>query len=365
MNSPSDDPVAAAQILGVNSELTRIDQYEDNADAAESHLQFEESLIDSGEESLQRIRELVLQANNATQSNDTRAAIAVEIEERLDELLALGNATNSNGEYVFAGFQSNTIPFERSGGGYQYAGDDGQRLAQIGASSTIPTGDSGRDVFMRIASGNGDFVYAAHADNTGSAQIGATSAGSDFIADTYQVDFVQALPTDPVIYTVTDSGGTVVSTGTYEDGDTVAFAGASINLTGVPNDGDQLTISPSSSQDIFTTIDAIVGALKTADETSASQAKLGTQLALSIENIDQAMVHFSEVRTDIGSRLNRIDSQRSINEDVTLQLQETLSNIEDLDFTEAISELNLQLTALEAAQPSYVSVQQLSLFNYL
>jgi len=42
-----------------------------------------------------------------------------------------------------------------------------------------------------------------------------------------------------------------------------------------------------------------------------------------------------------------------------------LSDIQDVDYAEAISRLNLQLTALQAAQQTYVKVQGLSLFNYL
>ena len=64
-------------------------------------------------------------------------------------------------------------------------------------------------------------------------------------------------------------------------------------------------------------------------------------------------------------RLNRIDSLRESNDAFTLQLQETLSEVRDLDVTEAISRLNLQLVALQAAQQSYVRIQGLSLFNFL
>ena len=63
--------------------------------------------------------------------------------------------------------------------------------------------------------------------------------------------------------------------------------------------------------------------------------------------------------------MSQVDNQRNINESFTLQLQSTLSGVQDLDYAEAISRLNLQLTALEAAQQTYVKVQGLSLFNYL
>ena len=164
---------------------------------------------------------------------------------------------------------------------------------------------------------------------------------------------------------MSDSSAAIVATGTYEDGDSISFAGATLGFSGIPEDGDEFSVTPSSSQDIFSSIGAIVDVLNTSTNTSESAALLGTELALALENIDRAMTHFSEARTDIGARLNRLDSQREINTSFSIQLAETLSNIEDIDLTETISRLNIQLSSLEAAQQAYVSVQGLSLFNFI
>jgi flagellar hook-associated protein 3 FlgL len=39
--------------------------------------------------------------------------------------------------------------------------------------------------------------------------------------------------------------------------------------------------------------------------------------------------------------------------------------VQDLDYAEAISRLNLQLVALQAAQQTYVTTQRLTLFDYI
>jgi len=77
------------------------------------------------------------------------------------------------------------------------------------------------------------------------------------------------------------------------------------------------------------------------------------------------MDHFFEFRADAGHRLARLETQLDINADAQLSLQTIASKIEDLDLTEALTRLNLQMTALQAAQQSYVKVQGLSLFNFL
>jgi len=99
------------------------------------------------------------------------------------------------------------------------------------------------------------------------------------------------------------------------------------------------------------------------------------QLALSLESnspdvaaigdLQSALNHLDGFRAKVGARQNAIDSQRDFNEDVKLEAQKRLSEVQDLDYAEAISRLNLQLAGLEASQKSFARIQNLSLFNFL
>ena len=84
-----------------------------------------------------------------------------------------------------------------------------------------------------------------------------------------------------------------------------------------------------------------------------------------LANLDQAISGLSSVRAGIGARLNNLETIENINQDFKLQLQTVLSETQDLDFAEAISRFNLQLTSLQAAQQAFVKTSGLSLFNYL
>jgi flagellar hook-associated protein 3 FlgL len=84
-----------------------------------------------------------------------------------------------------------------------------------------------------------------------------------------------------------------------------------------------------------------------------------------LENLDQAIGNVVQARADIGGRLQALETQQNTNADLGLQLTTTLSQTRDLDYSEAITRLNQQLTALQAAQASYVRVMGLSLFDYL
>ena len=363
--SPSDDPVAAVQIMDISEDLELFDQYLRNGDLAEGQLALEESVLVSVGNILQRVRELVVQANNGSQSTNDRNAIAVEIEARLDEMYALANTRDSSGEYIFAGFQSSAEPFARQGNTFSYNGDDGQRFVQLGNSTQVGVRDSGFDVFMSIPSGNGTFDVEPNVANTGTAVLGRNSADNSFIPDTYTVTFNQATPTSPITYQVTDSTPAVVAAGNYVDGDTISFAGASLQFDGTPADSDTFTVTPSVKQDVFTTLQTIVNDLKNSGGTPAAVAAVHNGMGQGLNNIDQALGHMLEVRADVGVRMGQVENQKNLNEDFTLQLENAMSNIEDLDYAEAISRMNTQLTALQAAQQTYVQVQGLSLFNYL
>ena len=73
----------------------------------------------------------------------------------------------------------------------------------------------------------------------------------------------------------------------------------------------------------------------------------------------------SDTRSDVGNRLQQLESQQSVNADEALNLRESLSNIEDIDLTETISAFNAQLLYVQAAQSAFAKVQGLSLFQYL
>jgi flagellar hook-associated protein 3 FlgL len=57
--------------------------------------------------------------------------------------------------------------------------------------------------------------------------------------------------------------------------------------------------------------------------------------------------------------------QNSVLDQIMLRLKTTRSDVEDLDYTEAITRMNKDQLALEAAQSSFAKISQLSLFKYL
>ena len=361
--TPADDPVASATLLDLKQTRELTARFQLNADAARARLALEESTLGAVSDALVRVRELAVQGNNDTLSDTDRRSLAQEVRQIVDQLLGLANTRDNNGDYLFAGHQGNVRPFAaNSSGGFDYYGDDGTRMIAIGPGREVQDADSGTAVFRAIRNGNGTFATADGAGNTGTGIIDAGTATPAFVPDTYTITFTQALPTDPVTYQVDGAAsGNVIPAGTpYVEGAEISFNGVVVSITGTPADGDTFTVSPAANQDLFTTVQNLALALEDTDATARHNA-INRVLA----DLDQAEENITNVRTSVGARLNAIDAQVRNNEDQILALDETLSLIGDLDYAEAVSRLNLQLTGLQAAQQAFIRVQNLSLFNFL
>lgn len=158
IDSPSDDPTGAAQLIGLSESAKATAQYQENIRTVQSRLELEESALGSVGDALLRVRELAVAAQNATYGPQERAALALEVRELADEVMGLANRKQGNGQYMFAGYQVQTAPFsETAPGVFNYAGDQGQRLIQVGPARQIADGDSGQAVFMDIPDGGGGF----------------------------------------------------------------------------------------------------------------------------------------------------------------------------------------------------------------
>lgn len=365
INKPSDDPTGAAKVLDLNSTIGVIDQFSRNVNSAESSLAFEENVIASVTNSLQRVRELAIQGNNASNSDQDKQAIAQEIYQSLDKMMGLANTRDADGEYIFGGFNVDSPPFADISGNIVYQGDQGQRFVQIGESTQTAVGDSGDSVFSRIPGGDGAIEVIASASNNGNAIVGEYGHNNDFQADNYTITFNQTTSTDPVSYVITDGIGATVSSGNYVEGDSITFTGVHLRMSGTPADGDTVGVAPSQNRSIFEAVKSIADALDRPAQDASDVARFHNEMAQGLANLDQGLDNLVSIRAGIGARLNNIEAVYNINQDLKLQLETVVSQTEDLDYAEAISRFNLQLTSLQAAQQAFIKTSGLTLFQYL
>lgn len=113
-------------------------------------------------------------------------------------------------------------------------------------------------------------------------------------------------------------------------------------------------------QDVFQTLNDLVVLLQTPGTTG-----LSVGLATANGKLDLALDNVLTARAAGGSRLQELDALDNAGEDRHLQYSKSLSELQDLDYAHALTQLTQQQTTLEAAQRSFVKTSSLSLFNFL
>lgn len=361
INQPSDDPVGAARALELGHLGADTTQYQRNISSANARLGLEDQTLSNTTNVLDRVRTLLVQGLNGTQTDATRGDIAAEMVQLRGQLLGQANSKDGQGDYLFAGNRTGTEPFVSQAGGVTYAGDAGQRMVAAGPGLQVATGDPGSAVFGSIPTGNGTFAVSANAANSGTAVAGASSVTNPAAWDggSYQVVFTAANA-----YEVRNGVGTVLGSGSYDasTGGSVTFRGTQVAFSGTPASGDSFALGPSGQQDVFTTLDKIIGALRQPNGgNAAAQNALNTQFA----NLDQAIGTVSRTRGMVGARMNALDQQSSLNGDLGVQYTTALSKVQDVNYYDAISQLSAQTTALQALQMTFNKIQGTKLFDYL
>ncbi len=117
--------------------------------------------------------------------------------------------------------------------------------------------------------------------------------------------------------------------------------------------------------DLFTRVQNAIDAALAPTTTDAERAASQAQFATVLTDLDGGIAHLSTVRASAGSRLATLDDLDVRLQGLDTQLQQTMSEVRDLDYAESISRLQLHSLSLQAAQAAFAKVQGLSLFNYL
>lgn len=89
------------------------------------------------------------------------------------------------------------------------------------------------------------------------------------------------------------------------------------------------------------------------------------EIQRSVGEPDTAQHGMTESIANVGSGMNVLESQQAVAEENILRMKTTLSDVKDVDYTEAITQMNKDMLALEAAQSSFSKISQLNLFDYI
>tara|TARA_R110002072_G_scaffold151909_4_gene301432 strand:- start:260 stop:1480 length:1221 start_codon:yes stop_codon:yes gene_type:complete len=376
--NPSDDPQAASRAVGVDQAKAATEQYSDSRISARNSLSQSESILNSISDAVTSAKTLLIQASSDTLSDVDRESIASELKGVYETMLGQANATDGNGRYLFGGYKDNAPPFQKVGDSVQYQGDRNVREQRVDASRLMPVNDNGETIFKSVPSGAGYVAEAKKDDgslNSGNVTFRGPQINDVKDAKDFRITFTSENEFNFETFNDTTNSWTAAETGKpydWKQGDPalqVSYEGISISLQGTPAAEDSILVAKAGSEqrepDLFRTMEEAIRVLDNPVQTDAGKADLRNTLNTAMRDLDNSLDNVLTVRASAGARLNELDVIDAVGSNRTLNYEQTLSDLVDLDYAEAISEYSLRQVGMQAAQKAFVDIKGLSLFNYM
>lgn len=155
LRRPSDSPVDTVAAMRLRADLGRNAQIARNTDDAATWLATADNAIASVVDQLQRVRDLSIQARNASTDSVARQGIAREVAKIKESLLGLAN-TQLNGRSVFAGTARTAAAYDANGNYVGHSATVERTIApgvrvQINVNGDEVFGPAGDDLFVAVA----------------------------------------------------------------------------------------------------------------------------------------------------------------------------------------------------------------------
>ncbi len=255
---PSDDPVGASQAERALMRIERVKVEQRALAAQRDTLGQIESTLGNATATLQRFRELTVQAGGGSLTGADRSSIVKEMLGLRDQLLTMANTTDVNGQPIFNGLGSNGAPFLDNSTNVTFKGINGQTAA---TGVSVPLVMDGEAAFGGVPKDNGYFNITGQKTAVGqiwtdqgqvtNAGVSFTSATTTFAAANFSVDgnpvvlngaygspaavatAIQAAL--PAGYTVTASGNNYSIQNTLSAPNAISASNASANGAGILN----------------------------------------------------------------------------------------------------------------------------------
>ncbi|HQH99644.1 MAG TPA: flagellar hook-associated protein FlgL [Deltaproteobacteria bacterium] len=335
IQKPSDDPIGLSKVLINRTELNGINQFQRTIDLAKGWLSRMDSICIDVDDLLARASEIAVQQSSSTSTANTRASAAEEVRQLREMVLGHANSKYGN-KYIFGGTDTQNLPFLNADvRGWQ---DDVSTMAAdaAGAVANLGRPAAAGDRYINTTDGN---IY-------------------EYDGSAWQVD---AAASEGISAVVQDAGSELY---VYNDGQWVTqYQGNDSTFSVKIGKTDTVKVNTpgieifrNSQGDIFMTLMKLERALRNND-----QSGISAQLT----DLENSSTVLSNNLAKVGAVINRLDHTASVLKLASVDIQESTSNIEDLDYAEAITSLQNQQIIYEAALKSASIITSMSLVNFV
>lgn len=157
INRPSDDPFGAEAVMNIRTSQTEIEQFKRNAETTWHKLTTADDTLNIYENVIDRVRTLVSRGMSDTTTQQSKEALATELEMVRGQILSIAN-TKYGDDYVFGGTRQNAPPFDPTTAapaatptGSQYVQiEPGANAIASGVTADVIFADATSDIFTDL-----------------------------------------------------------------------------------------------------------------------------------------------------------------------------------------------------------------------
>ena len=360
---PSDDPVAAVKGMNYRVQLDKINQFQRNLNEADGWLDTTDTSLDQVGNTLNRIKELVVQAANDTNTADERAKIKTEIDQIREQIKDVAN-TQLGEKYIFSGTHTQKplyVPVV---------------VEDLEAAYKSLTATQQETIY------NATFNPATNKIDQTAFYNNVKALVPNMPTKTVRVENTETALAGPYkseVFTVTDTTDSTktVAVNTVDlpitrlaTGDPMTAAGQNGKVEMEVFSGIQLTVNTSGGPELFAAIET---ALKNVSDMLTDPSKggqeIGDLLGPNGADMEKTIARLQEkvldARADVGARMNRVELMKNRLDIQEVNTTKQKSNNEDTDYAETITHMTTQESIHQAALSVGAKIIQQTLVDFI
>ncbi len=377
IGSLRDDPIAAGHLVRYQSYLSRVNQFEKNAQTLADEFQVREGYINQNLQIMHRVRELAVTGANGTYTSDDLKNMATEVNELLKEMIQNANAVGPDGNTLFSGTRTKGIAFDVSMGNVdganepliaevRYNGNVGVNRIEVDENAYLTVDNSGNKTFWaerQQIMGQRDLTsWQSSSDSTFSVDGTEVkiNAGDNIYAVIAKINNSGAAvkaSLDPVT-----NGLNITTTDAHQiwledkNGNTLETVGIIKDKSQLPpyNLGNGVRVSGGS---LFDAVIALRDAMFKGDQEAIGSRVLGT--------IDEGLSNLTTRLAKSGSDYERAQNNIERSKTNNLNVTALVSREGDIDLTTAITDLKMLDYVNQATLSNAGKMYQSTLLDYM
>ncbi len=377
LGSLRDDPIAAGHLVRYNSYLSRVNQFEKNAQTLADQFQIREGYVNQNLQIMQRVRELAVSGANGLNTKDDLKNMASEVNELLKELVQNANAVDADGNSLFAGTRTKNIAFDVSLGNVPGASEPLIESVQYNGNITMNKVEVDENQYMDVDNSGSRIFWAEPQRLMGSRDLTQWQAGNDnsINLDGVEIKINRGDNIHAVIAKINDSGVAVkASLDPITNGLNLETTdahqiwledknGATLEELGYIKDKSQLPPYNltgnvrSSGGSIFDTVIALRDSMLKGDTEAIGSRVLGS--------IDEGISNITTRLAKSGSDYERAQNNITRSQTTALNVTQLVSREGDIDFTKTITDMKMLELVNQATLSNAGRMYSTSLLNYM